>query len=230
MKSITIKSVSHLSEIVDEEFDNFENTTVIFRGLEDISYKLQPKVGRPEFKNPQGQKLTLKDEKRIFELFKRRSAGLISLDAADEWELLAVAQHHGLLTRLMDWTRNPLVAAYFAVRKQLDCASAIYAWRCQKTSLSNRLEKPFNINQVTRYIPRLIASRIRAQAGLFTAHPHPYSPLCEPGLIQLVIPNENNLRKTIKRSLWRLGVSEETMFPDLDGTARHIEWLQTECH
>jgi hypothetical protein len=238
VKIITITSTAKLCCVVDAQLQDHEDTTVIYRGHGDIDYKLCPKAGR--FGPPPKSKRETLNESLMLELFRRHSVGLTRQTPDDDWEFLAVAQHHGMATRLMDWTRSPLVAAYFAVaypnvryekdesppgtnsyiRREPD--SVVYAWRCRKLDLSKAPPaKPHKIKQIVRYIPR----HITAQSGLFSAHPDPKAVLNDSAMIHLIIPFDK--RRDIKRSLYRLGIHEGTVFPDLDGAARHIEWLQT---
>src|SRR5688572_9039340 len=85
----------------------------VFRGVGDAhKHQLVPKIGR----DPRLYSLPL--ERVIFANFKRRAPQFINIRGMTEWDLLALAQHHGLPTRLLDWTTNPLVAAYFAVTSE----------------------------------------------------------------------------------------------------------------
>lgn len=94
---------------------------VWYRGQADKDWEPLPTVERPWFKDParlprgpgriETQGLMI--ERRIIQQFRGLGAMLLSGD--DLAGTYFLAQHHGLPTRLLDWTTNPLVALFFAV-------------------------------------------------------------------------------------------------------------------
>jgi hypothetical protein len=236
----TIKTIAELSDLVESTFRDNKMTTVIYRGHGAASFRLRPKVGR--LLPPDNSTETVVNEALMLELFRRQSPSRIEIADANDWELLAIAQHHGLATRLLDWTRSPLAALYFAVCNEFETRDSnghpnkedaeIVAWRCAKMDLTNSPPScgPLHIEQTIRYVPRMVTPRLRAQNGLFTVHPEPTKEF-DPDvgvMVRIRIPYDK--RKSLKDSLFRHGIHEGVMFPDVDGLARHIQWCQTKSY
>lgn len=222
MKVHTVNGFAELHQCLER----YEQRFTMFRGVGDASYDLIPKISRPEtmlLRKPH------KTEKEMVRVFKERALPHLRYIPRNDWEWIALMQHHGVPTRLLDWTRNGLVAAYFAVEKPGAADCAIYAWRTKDRAIDVESEKdPFKVSDVRRFIPPHISERIIAQSGLFTIHPVPTSPMTSPTLEKIVIPV--TFRKEIKNILFKYGIHRALLFPDLDGLASHVTWMHVESH
>jgi hypothetical protein len=201
----------------------------IFRGHRELCWKLAPKIDRQEFTKNRSQSWTRKQqEARLVGDFETGARPHVRIEPRDHWEWLAVAQHHGLATRLLDWTSNPLVALYFAVEEEESMGdSVVWCYHHQGYDWSKFNKKgPLLVSSVVEFRPPHITPRITAQGGCFTVHPD-----LKPNTLPWRGPRRRiripkGVRHNFRNELRRLGVDRATLFPDLDGIAfalnRHI--------
>jgi len=221
MEEIRVKSF----EQFHRQVSSYSRKVDIYRGVSDSRHDLVPRIGRVRLGKEQNRANV---EKVIFQRFKQRALPYLGIDPKDDWDWLALAQHYGLPTRLLDWTRNPLVALYFAVENEEAHDSAVYVLRGQPPLPKESHPNPLEYSEVGKFVPDWIDPRITAQLGLFTIHPDPEKPFSSDGLEKLVIPNR--VRRGLKKTADMYGISRATLFPGLDGLARHIAWQATSMY
>ena len=186
--------ISSLSDFVEKlEAGAIANgePPIWFRGCSKSTYELVPSIFRPPLEGA--------NETLMLRRFMQDAYALLSVPPRDRWEWLFLAQHHGVPTRLLDWTENPLVGLYFASELVAEDADDVESdgavWLLNPTALNghslrdNRLDIPmFEVDDVleqyhplhatsmTVHIPPAAGLAVRsflrlsAQWGTFTIH------------------------------------------------------------
>lgn len=254
----TIQSISDLEAVVTDWEEKFFEPSL---GYPPIWYRGQPQdlppqpgVLRPKFlaccdsdelqKRPTGQRLWNK-ERTFNRQFRRMSSSLVP-GGASVVSLYFLAQHHGLPTRLMDWTMNPLSAVYFAASGALDADGVVFVMNSKDLGQSVEMRDP-KVEAVVKAVfgdgdvpfastiipllPDLFAGRMLQQSSCFTLHTPPLelnegkagsiTPDIISKVTKYVIPKA--AKPKLRLTLRRLGVTDATLFPDLDHVASEVK-------
>lgn len=247
-----VKTIDDYVFLVRILFDNWETKEVWFRGLSKERYELIPSIYRAKiFKFDTNKQRNIEDD------FIRRAKSYdqYNINVLTRWEWYQIMQHHGLPTRLLDWTSASNIALYFALRETENAENPTVwvlepAWLNKvttgneviyytDTSIQTEVDEIANSYVPTKedHIPELpiavlpshIVPRITSQHGCFTIHGKDQNSIekitdsnDKKHIAKIVIDTYET--DNIKADLAICGVIETSLFPDLDGLARHLKW------
>lgn len=224
-----------------------------FRGQKNADWPLVSSLSRHLFSFLPEETLWHAREARSIRVFRRKAHNYLSDPHAleDDLRCLAMIQHHGGATRLIDFTKSPFVAAFFALEKAVDDV-AIYAlntpelWHAKPSSepdLTREVIDPRITGNANKYFyrnendilwagePELMDSRLIAQSGTFIMPGVLNKPVDailknytsdKTLLKKIILPKQ--IRQESLLTLYRMNITNATLFPDLDGLAKSIRF------
>jgi hypothetical protein len=236
------RDIKSFEEFIDEILsfhDNIltktSNYMILYRGQEN-DWDLLPKIARPDYKTEDVRKTEIK----VMEDFEKLGYPYYDNIKLNQWDRLALAQHHRLPTRLLDWTENPYIALWFAFINDYKIKDKIAGKRVVWTLIieedevvKDQHDSPYDFKRTVVFRPPHIVPTISSQSGWFTLHRYMKT---EKRFVPLN-KNKNYKKKLIKykfsekidkneilRKLSIVNINSHTVFPDLYGLCDYLYW------
>lgn len=219
----------------------------IYRGQSEAHWKLIPGLFRHNLVSTnstlsQAQLYAELENRWVEEFFAKAH---LLLPRMDRHSLLdrVIAQHYGVPTQLLDWTKDPFVALFFAVHGHKADADASFYYVSLLRTTTIRAGTTFpHSGPILGFSPPVIDDRIRTQKSVFTIQSfgdgekftalddrrliykrkmdgtHPSDEVDSMG--KIVIPAQH--KHQIQRGLQEIGVNAGLIFPGLSGIGRAI--------
>jgi hypothetical protein len=238
-----ITSISKLLDAIAEtklSEQKHAHVRVWFRGQGNQGWLLEPGVYRPGFAANEDERIL--NERHLSQDFLTMSVPL--RDYRSDAETYFIQQHYRMPTRLLDWSLNPLAAAFFAL-EPANTDGKIFvldAYRFQSEPPGRGLCTPRSKevagameaifawrdstwpNRILPVRPTNIDPRIGAQHGCFTFHPPKERTLTtatNPTLKEWIVPV--SAKTSLRKELELLGVDEFMIYGDLDHLAERLK-------
>lgn len=205
-----------------QQIEPYLDGDYLFRGVASVRFLLVPSIGRRRGDVAYDNRY----EMEVFHQFKREALPFLPARPQSDWEWLALAQHHGVPTRLLDWSESPFVSLFFAVWANDEDDAGLYIVRRPEGELAGSC--PFSQSQEAFFYPGYVTPRLVSQRGVFTVHPDPSRPYRPDGMTQIVLGHE--VKADFRRKLDAIGVHHGAIYADIDGLCRRlVTVLNTRC-
>lgn len=238
-KQVPAMPDSLIPEVVFPDWENFKTNIsehlfpggvfrrgkFLFRGHSDPSWRLIPTFDRMFANQSRSRRLLIADE--LLDRFTRALEGFSIPDEARKNDSLrlALGQHYGLPTRLLDWTESPYIAAFFAFNRTA-------LWGAVDQRVTIWVLDSENPIWSTHYgveildVPSFGNQRIRNQSGKFTLSKTPFSALedyvqahgDDRALQRYTLPASESTRAL--SDLDAMGIHHATVYPEIEGAAQ----------
>ncbi|GBR41468.1 FRG domain-containing protein [Gluconobacter kondonii NBRC 3266] len=215
------KDVAQFLEKITTKVDG----RVVFRGHANADWALQPSALRS---NVYGIR-----NRYHLNCWKAIAGKFVSANSDLEW--LALAQHYGVATPLLDWTTNPLVALFFAAQhaRQINGEADGVVYMVDLSSFNQRPDPTFDVfsdwSGVPFYLSEGFHRRAVSQSSVMTLHPpNASSPTVYKSEIVYKLPGWAKFG--VQAALKKLGLGAEDLYADINTAASEFSArLRMEC-